>query len=428
LVDGSAFFLQAILGILLLVSYHPYFILFGIIITTMIWLDWKLFGPRGVAAGTPEGNGKYEVVSWMEDIGRSRQFFMSEKGRKFAMDRLHDKMSDWLELRNNLFTQQFKQGVGLQIIYAVVYGGLIFLGGMLVLKKELSLGQLVAATIVVSLILSNLSKLQNFFLSIYDYSTSLDEMAIFYDHPLERHDDNLPGPQDYKVELQNVTLEPNFNFNLKLESGLKYFIFIGSFSAKDHLIELVMGFFNPKSGKILIDDKLIEDYDLAKVRNEIELVTLNNFFNGTILENLESFDKKKFTKTEIENTLNAVGLLENVKELNDGLNTIIQPNGYPLSTSQLITLHFAKIILNKPKFLIVTNDFERISEAKRKRILPIITDKNAPWTLLFFSHKKTLGGNFDKFTILRRRQFEEFKDFKTLEEAVEKYEQNNLTN
>lgn len=178
-VDGIGFGFQYVLTILLLCLYHPYFIVFGVVITALLWLSWHLFGPRGVAAGSPEADARYEVMGWVDEVLRARPVFMTKIGKSFAEKRFVELSSEWSDKRQNLFRQQFMQTIALQLIYAFIYAVLIGMGYLLVRNGELSVGQLVAAFIVVTMLLSSLPRLQNFYTSVYDYSTNLDKLAEF---------------------------------------------------------------------------------------------------------------------------------------------------------------------------------------------------------------------------------------------------------
>ena len=121
------------------------------------------------------------------------------------------------------------------------------------------------------------------------------------------------------------------------------------------VLNALMGFSEHVSGTVRYDGKMIEDLDIGKIRNDIQIIRLDQYFIGTVWENLVGFSQdKKFTLTEVYAVLEKLGLLENILSLPDQLNTVIKPQGFPFSRSQLLTLQIAKALLLKPRILFVT--------------------------------------------------------------------------
>jgi putative ABC transport system ATP-binding protein len=419
-VSGFGFIIQFIIGFTLLAFYHPYFLGFAAFMATFLLLNWVLFGPDGVKAGSPEGNGKYKVVSWIEELSRVRNIFSSDNGKDFSNTKMTHLFNEWLEVRNTLFNFQFRQHIGLQIFGVVMNVLLLGLGGYLVLQKELSAGQLVAAALVVNSIIASLPNLQSFFFSVYNYSTALDMIARFYDFPVEQPKPNSLIPKNLDFDFENLSFAPNYVFNFGYKEGTKNLVFVKSFSSIQLFYESLMGFSEHISGAIKYNNLLLEDLDVGEIRNHIQLIRHDQFFSGTILENLVGPGRKKFTITEITEVFKRVGLEENIQKLPDGLETQIRPNGFPLSKSQMLALQIAKAILLKPRILMVTPDFEQISTIKRKLIFPELLDKSQPWTLLFFT-QRYYKGNFDSYRIFERSRMTELKGASDLLKEIENY-------
>jgi len=419
-VTGFGFIIQFVIGFTLLTFYHPYFLGFAGFMGQFLILNWMLFGPNGVKAGSPEADGKYKVVTWVEELSRVRNIFCSDNGKDFSNKKLNHLFNDWLHVRENLFKFQFRQHIGLQIFGVVMNIILLGMGGFLVLKKELSVGQLVAAALVVNSIIASLPNLQNFFFSVYNYSTSLDMIARFYDFELETSKDNAIVPRKFDFQFENLTFEPNYHFNFTFKEGTKNLIFVKSFSSIDLFYESLMGFSNHSSGNVRFDNLLADDLDFGAVRNEIQIIRYDQFFSGTIRENLTGLSHRQFSNTEIENVLKKVGIDENIAKLPKGLETEIQPNTFPLSKSQLLSLQIARALLLKPKILLVTPDFEQISTFKRSLIYKEILDKHFTGTVLFFT-QRFYTGNFDRYCMLERSKMTELNGPSDLLKEIENY-------
>jgi putative ABC transport system ATP-binding protein len=419
-VSGFGFIIQFIIGFTLLAFYHPYFLGFAAFMAQFLLFNWMFFGPDGVKAGSPEADGKYKVVSWIEELSRVRNIFSSDNGKDFSSAKINHLFNEWLRVRNTLFNFQFRQHIGLQIFGVVMNVILLGMGGLLVLKGELSAGQLVAAALVVNSIIAGLPNLQNFYFSVYNYSTALDMVARFYDFPLENQRPNAIMPKRLDFKFEDLTFAPNYQFNFEFSEGTKNLVFVKSFSSIDLFYESLMGFADNTGGNIRYENTLIEDLDIGAIRNDIQIIRHDQFFTGTVLENLVGLGNKQFTKTDIHEVLKRVGLDENIMKLSEGLETEIRPNGYPLSKSQLLALQIARALLLKPRILLVTPDFEQISTFKRKIIFSELLNQSHHWTLLFFT-QRFYKGDFDRYCMFERSKMTELSGSSDLLKEIENY-------
>lgn len=420
-VNGFGFIIQFIIGFTLLAFYHPYFLGFAGFMAQFLVVNWMLFGPGGVKAGSPEADGKYDVVSWVEEMSRVRNVFSSDRGRDFSYGKMNHLFNRWLDVRNNLFNFQFRQHIGLQIFGVVMNVLLLALGGYLVLRGELSAGQLVAAALVVNSIIASLPNLQNFFFSTYNYSTSLDMIARFYDYPLEQVKEKALMPDKLDFELSNLTFEPNYSFHFGFKEGTKNLILVKSFSSMTHIYEAIMGNSGHKSGFVKFNDSLLEDLDISQIRNHIQIVAHDQFFSATVRENLVGLGVgREFSETEIQDVLMKTGLFENIEALPDRLETKIRPNGFPFTKSQLLALQVARALLLRPRILFVTPDYEQISTYKRKLIYHELLSKNNKWTLLFFT-QRFYKGDYDRMLMLERASVKQLANENDLLKEIENY-------
>ncbi len=420
-VSGFGFIVQFIIGFALLAFYHPYFLGFAGFMAQFLVVNWMLFGPDGVKAGSPEADGKYDVVSWVEEISRVRNIFASDSGKDFSNAKMNTLFNRWLEVRNNLFNFQFRQHIGLQIFGVVMNILLLGMGGYLVLKRELSAGQLVAAALVVNGIIASLPNLQNFFFSIYNYSTSLDMVARFYDYPLEPTRTNVSMPDSFDFKFEHLKFDPNYEFNFGFDQQTKNLILVKSFSSIDRFYDALMGFSDHVSGAIRYGGKMMEDLDIGQIRNHIQIIAHDQFFSGTIIENVTGIgNRKNFTMTEVTKVLERVGVYEALMKLPEGLHTVIRPNGFPLSRSQLLSIQVARAIFMRPKILLVTPDFEQISSHKRKLVFSEITSGESPWTLLFFT-QRFYRGAFDRTVMFERANLKELSNESELLKEIENH-------
>lgn len=421
-VDGIGFAVQYVISMALLCLYHPYFLAFGVLITGLLFLSWFAFGPQGVAAGTPEADSRYTAMGWVDEVLRARPLFMSRRGRDYAEKRFVRLMGDWSDKRTNLFRQQFAQSIALQAINAFVYTTLLGVGYLLVKNGELSVGQLVAAFLVVTMLLSSLPRLQNFYLSVYDYSTNLDKLAEFWSHPLEAEHPGGRMPEGpLAIQFQQAGFEENVHLDFSLKPGEHVYAYVRSFAAARVMNRSLEGFLPPASGELRIGGQRFDDINFALLRERIAVIGVGRFFSASIRENLVGFGEADLSVTQIEDALESVGLLEKVKKFPLGIETELLPNGYPLSISESIALQVARAILLRPSFILVSNDFDKMSHEKRRAVKRALLDKKQGWTILFLS-QRVLKGNFDRYLVLERSGTRELENESAVVKEVEFHE------
>ncbi|MDA8793697.1 ABC transporter transmembrane domain-containing protein, partial [Bacteriovoracaceae bacterium] len=180
LTGGITIVLQTIVGLLLLAFYHPYFLIFDIIFIIMLWPVWSIYSKKAIIAATEESKSKYEMATWLEEIARINHFFKNTETKSFAIQRADQNIKSYLINRKKHFYYLFSQNVLLLIIYAVMSSFILGLGGLLVIKEELTVGQLVAAELIVTVILGSFSKFGKYLESIYDLIAATEKISSLY--------------------------------------------------------------------------------------------------------------------------------------------------------------------------------------------------------------------------------------------------------
>ena len=132
LIDFPAALLQIILGLLLLSFYHPFFIIYGILLLLLIYIVFKFTAQRGLETSLDESQSKYKVAHWIQEVARSIVSFKLSGKTTLAMNKTDVLVSDYLEARESHFkilVIQFIQMIGFKVLVTL---GLLLIGGILV--------------------------------------------------------------------------------------------------------------------------------------------------------------------------------------------------------------------------------------------------------------------------------------------------------
>jgi multidrug resistance efflux pump len=175
--------LQGLIGLVLISFYHPIFFLFSIIISVLLYLIWSLFYKQAITSSVAKSQSKYDIVECFEEIAQSKNIV--DAGFK---NKINSLTGNYLKSRQERFKSLFSQVILLLVLYAVASVALLMIGGSLILSSQLTIGQLVAAELVLSATLYNFSQLGRDLENFYDLSASCQKLSKFYNFSFEKKD------------------------------------------------------------------------------------------------------------------------------------------------------------------------------------------------------------------------------------------------
>lgn len=400
--DGVAMVLQLLVGMILLAFYHPYFLIFDILLVVLILVVWRLFGKRAILTAIDESKQKYKVAGWLEEIARVNLLFKSDYSFDTAISKSDKVINNYLKERNKHFRLLFMQTVLLLLTYAVMSALILGLGGFLVIKQQLSLGQLVAAELVVTVIMSNFLKFSKYLEAFYDLIAATDKLYMFNDlKAIDLHSQEcIPAENQMSLEFKNVFLTSDdthtFCLNYKFEKGKNYKIRANSLSSRSVFTEMLYKICRPDTGEVYLGEVPYEKLGILNIKEKIAILERPTIFEGTIDENLR-LHKPDITNAKINEVLEVVHLDIN-KYFKDGINTKLKPSGYPMWPSQVIRLELARAILSEPDIIVMTESFDQIELKRRQSILKYLSDKKI--TVILFTNRESKVQVFDHYLFL----------------------------
>lgn len=394
LIDFSTALLQIAFGILLLSLYHPFFILFGVMLFVLLYSIFKYSFLPGLNSSLQESKYKYKVASWIQEIARNNTSFKRNSSNEFALHKNDRLVSEYLGYRESHFAvlkKQFKQLIFFKILITT---GLLSIGGYLVLQQKMNIGQFVAAEIIILLVLGSVEKIILGLETLYDVLTSVEKIGQVADLEIEEKSNKI----DNKYCFANLSLEldqVNFSFpdsktntltdiKLEINQGEKIFIDGNNASGKTTLIRILSGLLSPTSGLFYINDDSFKKIDIEQYRSQIgTIVTGEKPFEGTILENI-TFNDPKITQEEVKWALEKVQMTDFIKSLPDGLDTKIFPDGKQMSSSNSQKILLARCIVSKPKMLFLEDALDKMDENITNQIIDFVMS-NKDWSVIVSS-------------------------------------------
>ena len=408
LIDLSTGAIQIIFGLLLLSFYHPFFVFFGIVLLSILFGIFYLTGPKGLKSSIIESKYKYKVVYWLEEMARTLYSFKLSGNTTLPIKKTDYNVNNYLKNRSQHFKVLIMQYSYVLLFKAVVTGGLLIIGTILVVNREITLGQFVAAEVIIILILNSVEKIIMYMDVVYDMLTAVDKIAHVTDLPLEQSGGiDIPKSQikesGISVNIKNLSYKypgkstPSLkDINISIEAGERICIAGGIGSGKTTLTNTIAGIHTDYSGILTYNRYNLRDLDMTYLRDRIgKNVSQEDIFEGSVIDNIlvgKPFASMDHAITAIEK----VGLTDQIYKLPDGFNTEILSAGKGFSSSFINKMILARCLAKNPSLLILNDFFGNFQKFDRLNLIKMLTDPDNQWTLIVVSNDPLVMSAVDR--------------------------------
>ncbi len=412
LLDLPLALLQIVLSLILLAIYHPFFIVFGLLLLFLLLLIFRFTGRRGLATSLEESSFKYKVAYWLEELGRSQDTFKMVGRTDLPITRTDMLVTGYVNARRSHFKVLLGQYTALVAFKVVITLSLLAMGGLLVMNEQMNLGQFVAAEIVILILINAVEKLILNAHSVYDVLTAIEKIGQVTDIPLERAGGlsvlSTDGSVGLEVRTEQLSLKSRWNqrpilegIGLHLRPGEKVCLRGTNGSGKTTLLRILGGGITHVEGSILLDGHPLGSLDLEHVRSIIgDSLSDEDVFTGTVLENV-AVGRSWITEAEVLEACRVTGLMERMSYLPEGLLTKLDPQGARLPKSLVKRIVQARAIAGRPRLILIEDGFLDWEASERAQLLGWITAPERPWTLLIVSNDPWVQERCDRTLHLR---------------------------
>lgn len=403
LLDGLGIAIQALIGMAVLAFYHPFLLGYDIVLASLIIFALFVLGRGAVTTSVRESWAKYAVADWLEELARHPTTFRVSGGNDYALERADGLTQLYLRARSAHFRVVMRQIIFALALQAVASTSLLALGGWLVVDGQMTLGQLIAAELIVTVVVGSFAKVGKQLETYYDLLAGLEKLGLLIDLPLERkggegHRNLGTGAglrligASYSYDHAHEVLS---NVSLSVAPGEWVAIVGPSGSGKSTLVDMLFGLRIPTGGAIELDAADLRDIRLDSLRDHVAIVKGFEIVAGTIADNVR-MGRDRISLADIREALDAVELLDDVRALPDGLHTRLTPNGAPLSQGQARRLMLARALAGRPRLLVVDELLDSLDADVRPKVFETIFDRTATRTLIVITHQHDIARRCDR--------------------------------
>lgn len=399
LLEGVGLVLSMIVGMTVLAFYHPWLAGFDVVLLGMVALVVFVLGRGAVNSSINESKKKYAMAAWLEDIARCPIAFRTDGGSEFSLERGDRLIHDYLSARKKHFRILMRQVVSALGLQALASTALLGIGGWLVVSGELTLGQLVAAELIVAMIVGSVAKLGKHMESFYDLLAAVDKLGHLFDLTVEPSDGVLvastSGPASVELTGLRCHLRSNNVLDWKFEAGESVAIVGNAGSGKSRLCDVIYGLRLPESGHLAIDGSDPRDLRPDILRSRVALVRDVEFFEGTISENVH-LERPSVSAQDVNSTLDHLGVLDELLALPNGLGTLVPSGGGELSSSQLRRIMLARSIVGRPGLLLVDGLLDGFADSDLQEVWQALAELHGSCTVVVATGQQRVASLCDR--------------------------------
>lgn len=399
-------------GMTILVFYHPYFLLYNALLLAGFNVVF-LLSHGGLKATINMSHAKYDTLHWMQEISYNLLHFKATDSQAILMQRTDELVTKYVETRQTRFGILIRQYLGSVGWQALAHGGLIATAAWLLSIGQLTLGQLVAAEVVVSGLLSSFDGVIKRMGHIFYFLTGLTELDFVLSLPKDQGSVTLsvplPDPTVHGIRVTCKDLAVQHpgapaifeRFNLEVTPGEKIGIYASTTVAKTALARVLAGLEDPTGGVIRYNGVDLRHIDLSAINRcrGFMIDSQLTLFEGTIEDNIV-LGRSYIPYSDVRWALRFAELEEDVDALPQGLKTHVRAPGKILAPTHIMRILLARAILSRPQILIFDGIIHNMQPALRETLLRRLCSKDEPWSVIFVSNDPNLTPHVDRRLIL----------------------------
>jgi ATP-binding cassette, subfamily B, bacterial len=369
-------------------------------------LDYKRFQQSAA-----NQNNIVQLVTGMQEIKLNG----CEKQKRWEWERIQIKLFK-VSLKSMMLNQN--QQLGAALINQTKDIFISFLSARAVIKGEMTLGMMMAVQYIIGQLNAPIQQFIGFTQAAQDARISLERLGEIHNREDEEkpEDDKIKDiPPDKDIEIKNLLFQYEGPLSEKVLNNISLIIpskkitaIVGiSGSGKTTLIKLILGFYNPVKGEILLGDTPLTRFSQSEWRKKCGVVMQEGFvFSDTIAGNIGITDEIP-VKEKIDRATETANIKEFVESLPLGYNTRIGNDGHGLSTGQKQRILIARAVYKEPDFIFFDEATNALDAKNEKTIMDNLGSFFRGKTAVIVAHRLSTVKNADQIVVLEKGEIVE---------------------
>jgi putative ABC transport system ATP-binding protein len=365
LLDGIGVLLTTLIGMAVLAFYHPWMLAFDLVLMASILFILTVLAVGAVKTSIKESKFKYSTADELEQIARCPLLFKGLGGAELAVQQVDNQVAGYLDARKKHFRILLRQSFSALMLQALASTALLALGGLLVIRGQLTLGQLIAAELIVTVIVSSVAKFGKQLEAFYDLLASIDKLGYLYDVPVEPCRGAVAIPSGRPIELR-IETSAGTSRDVHLVAG-QCATLEGDLHRASQLIDYLYGLRPLESGAIQLSGVDLREIRSDLLRRDVAIVRRIEILTGTIADNI-TLERPHVDNDSMWKAIRDVGLEARLNQLPKGVRCPIAVNFLPLSRTEAIRLCLARALAGNPKLLLIDGLLDSLSDGEIEQL------------------------------------------------------------
>ena len=350
-----------------------------------------------------------EVTQVTDEILTGNRVVKIFGGYDYEMDRMIE-VDERNKKQNLKLIRSRALGVAVtQIIFGIGVSGVVYAAGLESVNGDLSPGSFISFFGAMMLMLQPMRRITNVNSVLQRGIAAGESLFRIIDEPDEENSgiyraENVKGTVEFRHvgfsygdEKTQVLQDVSF----KVEAGKTIAIVGHSGSGKSTLVGLLPRFYDVDSGEILLDGTPVQEYELTALRSNISLVSQDIvLFNDTIANNLAYGQLRQRSRAELLQAAEAAHVIDFVKDMPDGFETMVGDRGILLSGGQRQRVAIGRALLKDSPVLILDEATSSLDTKSERRIQEALAALMADRTTLVIAHRLSTVENADEIIVL----------------------------
>ncbi len=394
-VDLTNVLVGGTIGMILLVFYHPYFLVFDIVLIISVVVI-AFLGKGGFRSTLNMSEAKYEAFHWLQEVADNLIHFKATNCANLIFQKTDSLATSYVEARKQRFRALIRQYIGSLFFQVIMHVGLLGTAGWLLSQDQLTLGQLVAAEVIVASLLLNLDSVVKRTYVVFYFFTALTELDHLFKLPKDKIENgsglSVPPSAGPGLNLKCTELSwierggvSKKELNFEAHPGEKWALICPTESIRMRVSLALAGLDQPPNGIVKYNNLDIKSLSPEQI-NEQRGVLFGrdlSLFEGTIAENI--IMGRNVTTEDVIKALKLSQLENELGNFSDGLETRVQEGGKHFSPSQRYRILLARAIVGNPSLLVMDGVVHKLPTQIREPLVRGLISEDCALTLIIVS-------------------------------------------
>ncbi len=393
-------------GLLAVVIYmSPKLSFFALIVLPLIIFPLSLIAKKLKKLSHSSQEKTSDITSRLSEIFSNIELIKAHHAEKFEYDKFAKENYEFFKINMRSVKTSELSGPLMEVMGAIGVVAVIMTGGMEVIDGTMSVGSFFAFLTALFMLYTPIKRLSYLYNSLQDAVAAGERILhIFDQEPKIVSVENRNIEAVTRLTFEEVTLKYGEKqalngINFSIDKGERLALVGDSGGGKSSIVNLIMRFYDPNSGEILLDGQNINTFSLESLRNSISIVTQRVYiFNDTIAANVAY--GKAIDETKVITCLKQANAYEFVEELG-GIHTKLNEHGANLSGGQRQRIAIARALYVDPKILIFDEATSALDSKSEKKITEALEEITKERITIIIAHRLSTIRNADKIAVLK---------------------------